>query len=193
MRSGQLPGSAPHAPAEKPPAGRDPVTAYVALGANLGDAMAALRLAVQALAGLPLTQLGRVSSLYRTAPLDTDSGFEIAAPGADYFNAVVALQTGLSAPALLDYLQQLELQAGRERPYRNAPRTLDLDLLLYGSACIDSARLTVPHPGMGQRAFVLVPLAEIAPGLVSAGQLEAVRHQAIARLDALLPARASID
>jgi 2-amino-4-hydroxy-6-hydroxymethyldihydropteridine diphosphokinase len=157
--------------------------AYVALGANLGDAAAALRWAVQSLDDLPLSRVRQVSSLYKTAPLDTDSGVEVAAPGNDYLNAVVALETGLSAPALLDALQALELQAGRQRPYRNAPRTLDLDVLLYGSARIDSSRLTVPHPRMAQRAFVLVPLAEIAPGLVSAGQLDAVAHQAIALLE----------
>ena len=156
--------------------------AYVALGANLGDALAALRWALQALDGLPLSRVLRVSSLYKTAPLDTDADVEVAAPGSDYLNAVAALQTGLSAPALLDALQALELQAGRQRPYRNAPRTLDLDVLLYGSAQIDSSRLTVPHPRMTQRAFVLVPLAEIAPEQVSAGQLEAVAHQAIERL-----------
>lgn len=178
MRSG-LPQAAAAA------GGRDPVMAYVALGANLGDAVAALRQAVQAMGRLPLTQVHRISSLYQTAPLDTDSGGETAAPGQDYVNAVVALRTGLSAPALLDQLQRLELQAGRERPYRNAPRTLDLDLLLYGSASLDSARLTVPHPRMLQRAFVLVPLAEIAPDLVSAAQRQAVAHQAIERLGAL--------
>jgi 2-amino-4-hydroxy-6-hydroxymethyldihydropteridine diphosphokinase len=161
------------------------VTAYVALGANLGDAVAALQQAVKALNRLPLTQLRQASSLYKTAPLATDSDSEAPAPGNDYFNAVVALQTGLSAPALLDQLQRLELQAGRERPYRNAPRTLDLDLLLYGSACIESARLTVPHPRMTQRAFVLVPLAEIAPGLVSAEEIVAVQHQRIERLGRL--------
>ena len=106
------------------------------------------------------------------------------AAGPDYLNAVVALETRLSAPALLDALQALELQAGRERPYRNAPRTLDLDVLLYGSARIESARLTVPHPRMLLRAFVLRPLAEIAPDLVSANQLEAVRDQTIERLNA---------
>ena len=161
---------------------RDAVTAYVALGANLGDAVAALQQAAAALAHLPLTRLLQASSVYKTAPIDTDSGGDTAAPGGDYFNAVVALETGLTAPALLDQLQQLEQQAGRERPYRNAPRTLDLDLLLYGSSCIDSARLTVPHPRMRQRAFVLVPLAEIAPGRVSAEELVAVQHQRIERL-----------
>jgi 2-amino-4-hydroxy-6-hydroxymethyldihydropteridine diphosphokinase len=167
------------------PAGREPITAYVALGANLGDARAALRDAVQALAGLPLTQVRQRSGLYKTAPLDTDSGIEAAAPGGDYLNAVVEIETGLDACALLDELQRLELQAGRERPYRNAPRTLDLDLLLYGSARIASARLSVPHPRMRQRAFVLVPLAEIAPDQVSAEMLAAVAHQATERLGAL--------
>jgi 2-amino-4-hydroxy-6-hydroxymethyldihydropteridine diphosphokinase len=131
---------------------------------------------------LPLTQVRQTSGFYKTAPLNTDSGSEAPATGPDYVNAVVALQTRLTAPALLAELQQIERLAGRERPYRNAPRTLDLDLLLYGSARIDSASLTVPHPRMMQRAFVLVPLAEVAPGLVSAEQLKAVEHQAIERL-----------
>jgi 2-amino-4-hydroxy-6-hydroxymethyldihydropteridine diphosphokinase len=161
------------------------VRAYVALGANLGDAAVALRGAVEALKRLPLTQLRQSSSLYKTAPLDTDAGREVSAPGGDYLNAVAELDTGLSALDLLDHLQQIEQQAGRERPYRNAPRTLDLDLLLYGSGRIDSARLTVPHPRMAQRAFVLVPLAEIAPGLVSAAQLAAVGPQRIKRLGQL--------
>ena len=161
---------------------RATVTAYVALGANLGDAVAALRHAVVALDHLPLTRVRRASSLYRTAPLDTDSGSETRAPGADYLNAVAALETGLSALALLDQLQRIESRAGRERTYRNAPRTLDLDLLLYGSGCINSLRLTVPHPRMLLRAFVLVPLAEIAPGRVSAEHLDAVKHQAIERV-----------
>lgn len=162
------------------------VRAYVALGANLGDAAAALRQAVQAIDQLPLTQIRQSSSLYKTAPLDSDAGKESPAPGNDYLNAVVELETGLTAPALLNQLQQIELQAGRERPYRNAPRTLDLDLLLYGSARIESEHLTVPHPRMTQRAFVLVPLAQIAPTLVSAEQLEAVAHQSIERLDKLI-------
>ena len=158
------------------------VCAYVALGANLGDAAAALRQAVEAIDKLPLTQVRQSSSLYKTAPLDTDAGEESAAPGNDYLNAVVELETGLTAPALLNHLQQIEQQAGRERPYRNAPRTLDLDLLLYGSARMESERLTLPHPRMVQRAFVLVPLAEIAPGLVGREQLEAVATQRIQRV-----------
>ena len=161
---------------------REPITAYVALGANLGDASAALRRAVQAIGKLPRTTMCRLSGFYKTAPLDTDSASDTEAPGSDDLNAVAAIETGLTAPALLNALQAIELQAGRERPYRNAPRTLDLDLLLYGSACIDSARLTVPHPRMMQRAFVLVPLAEIAPDLVSGSALNAVRHQLVKRL-----------
>ncbi|MEC5214104.1 2-amino-4-hydroxy-6-hydroxymethyldihydropteridine diphosphokinase [Polaromonas sp. CG_9.5] len=174
-----------HPPEHRVAIARDAVTAYVALGANLGDAVAALQQASAALAHLPLTRLRQASSVYKTAPIDTDSGSDTPAPGGDYFNAVVALETGLTAPALLDQLQQLEQEAGRERPYRNAPRTLDLDLLLYGSAHIDSARLTVPHPRMQQRAFVLVPLAEIAPGCVSDEALIAVQHQRIERLGRL--------
>lgn len=159
------------------------VRAYVALGANLGDAAAALRQAAQAINSLPHTRVLQSSSLYKTAPLDTDAGGAVAAPGDDYLNAVVEIDTSLSAPDLLDQLQRIEQEAGRERPYRNAPRTLDLDLLLYGSGHIASARLTVPHPRMAQRAFVLVPLAEIAPDLVGAAQLDAVGQQRIARLD----------
>lgn len=152
---------------------RAEVTAYVALGANLGNAEQALRQALAALEGIPGARVQRASSLYRTAPVD--------ASGPDYLNAVAAIATTLTAPALLDALQAIEQAAGRERPYRNAPRTLDLDLLLYGQARIDSPRLTLPHPRMGERAFVLVPLAEIAPQLVSAGALEAVAGQRIER------------
>ncbi|MES2360427.1 MAG: 2-amino-4-hydroxy-6-hydroxymethyldihydropteridine diphosphokinase [Pseudomonadota bacterium] len=161
------------------------VQAWIALGANLGDAAVALRQATDAIHRLPFTQVLRASGIYKTAPLDNDSGREVSAPGDDYLNAVLAVETGLTAPALLAHLQQIEQAAGRERPYRNAPRTLDLDLLLYGSASMDFPHLTVPHPRMLQRAFVLVPLAEIAPDLVSAGQLQAVAHQAIQRLGEL--------
>lgn len=150
------------------------MTGYIALGANLGDAASAVREAMDAIGLLPETQLTRRSSLYRTAPLD--------AAGPDYVNAVVEIATTLTAPVLLQRLQQLERDAGRERPYRNAPRTLDLDLLLYGDARLQSPALTLPHPRMAERAFVLVPLAEIAPRRVSAAQLRHVRRQAIARL-----------
>ncbi len=160
--------------------GAQQVTAYVAIGANLGDAQSAVSHAMDALDKLPLSRVVRRSSLYRTAPVARSSGG--AADGPDYINAVVALDTRLPALDLLDQLQALEQAAGRERSYPDAPRTLDLDLLLYGDIRIDSARLSVPHPRMAQRAFVLVPLAEIAPGLVSAAQLEAVAGQAVQRL-----------
>ena len=155
---------------------REPVTAYVALGANLGDAVTAVRQGIAALRRLPHTQLTRESALYRTAPVE--------AGGPDYVNAVVEIATRLGAPELLAQLQAIEARAGRERPYRNAPRTLDLDLLLFGSARIDGERLTVPHPRMTERAFVLVPLADIAPALVTPAQLLAVAGQRIERLAA---------
>ncbi len=150
---------------------RAEVTAFVALGANLGDAAQALRDALTALGVTPGVRVVRASSQYRTAPIQST--------GPDYVNAVAEVSTSLNAMALLDALQAIEQQAGRERPYRNAPRTLDMDLLLFGCSRIDSPRLTVPHPRMAQRAFVLVPLAEIAPALVGAGQLAAVADQAI--------------
>ncbi|OGB16891.1 MAG: 2-amino-4-hydroxy-6-hydroxymethyldihydropteridine diphosphokinase [Burkholderiales bacterium RIFCSPLOWO2_12_67_14] len=152
---------------------RDPVTAYVALGANLGDAARTVRDALNALAHAPAVRLVRASSLYRTAPIESS--------GPDYVNAVAEVSTPLTAPALLAALQAIEDAAGRERPYRNAPRTLDLDLLLYGSARIDSPTLTVPHPRMMQRAFVLMPLHEIAPGRVTPEALAGVSGQAIQR------------
>ena len=155
------------------------VTAYIALGANLGDAVAALQQAVAAINTLPDCAVKKTSSLYKTAPLETLPGH---APGDDYINAVVEIETLLTAPTLLQHLEQIELAAGRERPYINAPRTLDLDLLLYGNGRIDSTYLTVPHPRMWQRAFVLVPLAEIAPHLVNAAQLDAVKLQKTSRL-----------
>jgi 2-amino-4-hydroxy-6-hydroxymethyldihydropteridine diphosphokinase len=130
---------------------------FVGLGANLGDAAATVLAAIHALSALPDTTCVARSSLYRTAPID--------AQGADYINAVAQLQTGLSPAALLEELQAIEARFGRERPYRNAPRTLDLDLLLYGQRRIVTPLLTVPHPRMHERAFVLAPLAEIAPDL----------------------------
>lgn len=153
---------------------RAPVLAYIGLGANLGDPVAALRGALAALAALPQCTLTAQSPLYGSAPIDSG--------GPDYVNAVAQLSTTLSAPALLQALQQIENGAGRERPYRNAPRTLDLDLLLYGSAHINSPALTVPHPRIQERAFVLRPLADLAPELASAGALAAVADQGLWRL-----------
>jgi 2-amino-4-hydroxy-6-hydroxymethyldihydropteridine diphosphokinase len=153
---------------------REPVTAYVGLGANLGDPRAALHDAIAALRRMRGALSVRASGFWRSAPLD--------AGGPDFVNAVVELRTTLPAPELLAQLQAIEDAAGRQRPYPNAPRTLDLDLLLYGSARIDSPCLTVPHPRLRQRAFVLVPLRELAPHLVSDGNLAAVAGQRVSPL-----------
>lgn len=147
------------------------VLAFVALGANLGDAHSTVLQALAGLAKLPATRVLRASRLYRTAPLQ--------ASGPHFINAVAAINTRLSAPELLLALQQMENAQGRQRPYINAPRTLDLDILLYGAARFNSPNLQIPHPRMTERAFVLVPLAEIAPQLVSAAQLAAVQGQGV--------------
>ena len=152
---------------------REPVIATIGLGANLGDARQAVHGAVAAIAALDGCPLLATSPLYRSAPIDSS--------GPDYFNAVLQISTRLTAPDLLACLHRIERGAGRERPYRNAPRTLDLDLLLYGQARLDSPTLTVPHPRMLLRAFVLRPLADIAPALVSAQALAAVADQVIAK------------
>lgn len=148
--------------------------AYVALGANLGDAQATIRWACDRLAGLERSRLVACSGFYKSAPLD--------ASGPDFINAVAALETHLSAPDLLLALQALETQAGRVRSYRYAPRTLDLDLLLYGHGRIDSPLLQLPHPRMFERAFVLLPLSELDASLVPASALQTVSLQAIERL-----------
>ena len=136
--------------------------AYIGLGANLGDARATLQQALYELAQRPGVQSLQASSLYRTAPIDSS--------GPDYVNAVARIETSLAPQALLAQLQQIENQHGRARPYRNAPRTLDLDLLLHGDAVVATADLIVPHPRLHQRAFVLLPLAELAPDLVVPGR-----------------------
>jgi 2-amino-4-hydroxy-6-hydroxymethyldihydropteridine diphosphokinase len=131
--------------------------AYVGLGANLGDAASQVEAALVALAAEPGCRLVARSALYRSAPVD--------AAGPDYINAVAALDTTLNPRALLARLQAIEQRFGRERPYANAPRTLDLDLLVHGHSVLDSPTLTLPHPRLHRRAFVLVPLAELAPDL----------------------------
>ena len=150
------------------------ITAFVGLGANLGDPGASLVRAMDEIGAIAGVTLVRRSSLYRSAPVDSS--------GPDYVNAVVEISTQLSAPDLLARLQEIEQVAGRERPYRNAPRTLDLDILIFGDASIHSPELTVPHPRMFERAFVLLPLAEIAPDQVTSSQLAAVRLQSIKRM-----------
>lgn len=152
----------------------------IGIGANLGDARDTVLRAIERLAQLPKSKLTLQSSLYLTAPIDAD--------GDDYVNAVVELNTELDALTLLASLQELELAFGRERPYRNAPRTLDLDLLLYGMQEINTDTLIVPHPRMTDRAFVLLPLLQIdplveIPGKGNAQQLVAnVAQQVIQRI-----------
>lgn len=130
---------------------------FIGIGANLGDAKATVALAIAALAKAPDTILVAQSALFGSAPVDSS--------GDDYVNAVAELDTRLSATALLQHLQAIELAHGRERPYHNAPRTLDLDLLLYGAEEIQTADLQVPHPRMTERAFVLLPLLQLAAGI----------------------------
>lgn len=134
---------------------------FVGLGANLGAAADSVRAAMVQLGELPETTLIGSSSLYRTAPLD--------AAGPDYINAVAELRTRLTPQALLAQLMSLEQRFGRRRPHRHAPRSLDLDLLLFGERSIASGELCVPHPRLHERAFVLAPLAELAPWLTLAG------------------------
>ncbi|GAB3427291.1 2-amino-4-hydroxy-6-hydroxymethyldihydropteridine diphosphokinase [Massilia solisilvae] len=157
------------------------MTAWVGIGANLGDAHGNVLDALDRLTWVPGVRLLRASSLYRTAPIDSS--------GEDYINAVAELDTSLSPRALLAALLRIEQAHGRERPYRNAPRTLDLDLLLYDDEVIaDLPTLAVPHPRMHERAFVLAPLAELAPGLPIPGRgrvadlLPFVAHQAIEKI-----------
>lgn len=135
--------------------------AYVGIGANLGDARGNVLDALRRLSLLDGSTIIETSGLYRTAPVD--------ASGPDYINAVACIDTAFAPHALLQALQDIEQAHGRERPYRNAPRTLDLDLLLYGDQIIATDTLTVPHPRMHERGFVLAPLAEVNPDLVIPG------------------------
>ena len=153
---------------------RELVNVYAGLGANLGHARQSIDSAILALGKLPETLLVGRSSFYQSAPFQAD--------GPDYTNAVVHLRTRLNAIDLLRAFQSVEDLAGRERPYRNAPRTLDIDLLLYGDGNIQSPELQVPHPRMQERAFVLLPLSELAPELVTTDELRGVQDQVVNRL-----------
>jgi len=137
--------------------------AYVGIGSNQEEPRAQVMAALDELAGIARTRLVRRSSLYRSAPVGYD-----AQP--DFINAVAELDTGLAASALLRELQQVEARHGRTRSFPNAPRTLDLDLLLYAQERIDEPALVVPHPRMHERAFVLKPLLEIAPAVQIPGR-----------------------
>jgi len=156
-------------------------TAYVALGANLGDPASTIRAAFGALANLPESRVVHCSSLYRTAPVGIVDQPE-------FVNAVAQLETTLAPESLLDALLDIEHRFGRIRAEKDGPRTLDLDLLLYDDQFLELPRLTLPHPRLHLRAFVLQPLAEIAPDLVIPGRgsinawLPAVAKQGIVRL-----------
>ena len=156
-----------------------PTRAWIGLGANLGDAADTLRTALAELGAAPGITDVVASPFYRSAPVD--------AQGPVLVNAVARLHTTHAPIALLDLLQDIEQRHGRERPYRNAPRTLDLDLLRIDGVEMDTPRLTLPHPRLHQRAFVLRPLQDLAPGLVlPQGTLDALlaacTDQAIERL-----------
>ena len=132
--------------------------AYVGLGANLGEPSQTIGQAFKALDALPGTRLKSRSPLYRSSPIGQ-------ADQPDFINAVAELRTSLTAGELLAALLEIESRHGRERSFRNAPRTLDLDLLLHGDEVMASERLTLPHPRMHERAFVLKPLLDIAPDI----------------------------
>ncbi|SJL85350.1 2-amino-4-hydroxy-6-hydroxymethyldihydropteridine diphosphokinase [Vibrio palustris] len=135
------------------------ITAYIAIGSNLSDPVQQTKNAIEALKTLPQSQFLNVSSLYSSTPMGPQDQ-------PDYINAVVEIKTDLSAMELLNSTQAIEQEHGRVRKdERWGPRTLDLDIILYGQQTIDNERLTVPHYGMRQREFVLYPLAEIAPEL----------------------------
>jgi 2-amino-4-hydroxy-6-hydroxymethyldihydropteridine diphosphokinase len=148
--------------------------AFVALGANLENPVQQVKQAISEVAAIKHTRVVAVSSLYRTAPV----GY---ADQPDFINAVAKLRTGLSPHELLDALHVIENRHGRQRSVRNAPRTLDLDLLLYGTCVVHEEGLTLPHPRMHERAFVLVPLAEIAPDVPLPGH--APLSQLLAQID----------
>ena len=139
------------------------IPAFIGLGSNLGDPAAQIRCALLTLAALPETRLVRQSSLYRNPPVG-----HLDQP--DFVNAVAQIETRLAPRELLAQLLDLERAHGRVRDYPNAPRTLDLDVLLYGELALREPGLIVPHPRMLERAFVLVPLAEIAPDALVPGK-----------------------
>jgi len=140
--------------------------AYIGLGANLAPPGSTPRQtldkAVRALEAMAQSRLLRTSQVYTSDPVDAE--------GPPFFNQVACLQSALEPEAMLDELQRIENQNGRERPYRNAPRILDLDLLMLGDRQLETPRLTLPHPRMHERLFVLMPLAEIASDLVIPGR-----------------------
>jgi 2-amino-4-hydroxy-6-hydroxymethyldihydropteridine diphosphokinase len=158
----------------------EPVLAAIGLGANLGEPVQALMTARERIRELPQTSEAAFSRIYISAPVE--------ASGPDYLNAVQLVRTSLPPLTLLKNLLAIERRHGRERPYKNAPRTLDLDLLLYGDQALTTPTLSVPHPRMHLRAFVLLPLVEVWPDAVIAGvgsardQLPGVANQTIRKV-----------
>jgi 2-amino-4-hydroxy-6-hydroxymethyldihydropteridine diphosphokinase len=150
--------------------------AYIGIGSNLDEPRRQVLEAFTELDRVPHTRVVKKSSLYRSAPMGH-------ADQPDFINAVAQLETGLPAERLLAELQAVEQRHGRRRSFPNAPRTLDLDILLFGNATMQSDVLTLPHPRMHERAFVLKPLLEIAPDLPFEKQLEACKGQKVERLD----------
>jgi 2-amino-4-hydroxy-6-hydroxymethyldihydropteridine diphosphokinase len=148
--------------------------AFVALGSNLANPISQVESAFAALENLPNTRVVKKSSLYKTAPIGYEAEQLNQIP--DFINAVAELETDLAPLELLDALLEIENQAGRERPFPNAPRVLDCDLLLYENVNMESTKLILPHPRMHQRGFVLLPLFEIA------AQLSIPNHGKIATL-----------
>lgn len=147
-----------------------PALAYIGLGANLGDARETVHAALRDLAAEPEIEIEKVARLYSSAPIDSS--------GPNYVNTVAGIRTSLNPQQLLVCLQRIELRHGRERPYVNAPRTLDLDLLLYDDIRLDSPALTIPHPRMHLRAFVLQPLLDVAGDLqLAQGQIQTLLKQ----------------
>lgn len=147
-----------------------PALAYIGLGANLGAARDTLHAALRDLAAEPDIEIVKVAGLYSSAPIDSS--------GPNYVNTVAGIRTSLKPQQLLACLQRIELRHGRERPYVNAPRTLDLDLLLYDDITLDSPALTIPHPRMHLRAFVLQPLLDVAGNLkLAQGRIQTLLEQ----------------
>ena len=160
----------------------DRVAVAIAIGSNLGDREAHVAFAFERLADLLID--GRFSAIIETAPVDVQGA------QTPFLNAAAVGETGLSARALLDTLHAIECERGRERPYPNAPRTLDLDLILFGDVALDEPGLVIPHPRFRERAFVLEPLAEIAPDFVDpvtgktiASLLDAYRRRPVPQTD----------
>lgn len=145
------------------PSGSHPSTGYIGLGANIGDPIRQIGQALDLIATLPYTQLVRTASFYSSAPIGYTNQPR-------FVNTVTCIETQLDPASLFGFLLSIESQLGRERSFPNAPRRIDLDLLLYGRSTISTDTLQIPHPRMKERAFVLVPLLEIAPEVIIPGE-----------------------